>query len=190
MLITKPLFADDFDKEELFALVELNGKIENTLSMQDAIKSALQHQPGVVKRARIELDDKQVLYDIEIASGPDVHSFQINPETGTFSSSNLDVGETLFNYITLGIRTTDMQSAEKMMANFILGIQSIKGTILDVEIEKEDGLVFYEVKSLLDNKFTVTLISAQTGESIFFKNLQSYDHDSHLSRRYGSRQHG
>ncbi|GEM_PF-6731276 len=177
-LISFSSAANDRSRSDLLAILDLNSKQENTISLQEAIDIALQQHSGIVERAHIEIEDSQVKFNIEISSGSSVRYLQIDPKSGQLISQSLDLGETIFNYLTLGMTSFSTAQEQSVTENFRKGLVKIKGQIIALELDQEDGLLFYEVRSLHDSRLSITLISGQTGETVFFRNFGPHDHES------------
>ncbi|WP_085905508.1 PepSY domain-containing protein [Kiloniella majae] len=159
--------ADDL-QETMLALAELNHEGQS-LNLEQVISLAVSEQPGLVQKAEIEWRNKRVYYEVEIINGKNVYQLEIDPEEKVISSRHVELGETVFNYVTFGATVDSLDYQHRVTTKLQKGLANLEGQALDLELIEEHSRMFYEIKTFHEGRLILATLSARTGKMIFFK---------------------
>lgn len=130
-------------------LSEINIDIEN------AALAAVQSSAGEVIEIELELDDKQLVWEVDIVNeANEVVTVEVDGKTGAVISTELDDDTpiSLANAVSLAQAIEIVKAVEQ-------------GAIVEAELESDDGELIWEVESInADNQETKFRVNAQTGE--------------------------
>ncbi|WP_420547989.1 PepSY domain-containing protein [Curvivirga sp.] len=172
--------ADDMRDWEVLALLDFGENAKGKFTLIDAIEKSFKTTPGIVERAEVDMDDGELFYEVEVSSGSSVYHFRYKAETGEVIYESIDSSATLANYVTLGLLTLSPEQEQTFMSKFLLASEQIEGGILSVELEEEDDIFYFEIRSWFENRLSLTLINAVTGKMIFIRNYENDRHGENL----------
>ncbi len=140
---------------------EINLKdIKLAITEESAKKIAMDSVVGGIF-VEIELDDEDVviIYEVKVKSGDVTHEIDIDANTGVILKDEIDDDNDEFIYEDVKLTINEaIEIAKKALGG--------KSQVTEVELEKENGIIVYDIEIRLDNKEFEIEVDANTGEII------------------------
>ena len=128
------------------------------ISLEQAKTIALSTTEGVITEAVLEKKNGVSVYTIEITKDNQETEITINPTDGSVLSTETDTEEE--------ITREDINSIQKTMTESKAGeiaLSRVPGTVINIDIEKENGKILYNVEVRDGNGIAEIEIDAETG---------------------------
>lgn len=128
---------------------------ETTIGIEKAIQIAKKAVPGTVIEAEIDKEDGRIMYEVEIINNSKKTEFDIDAYTGKIIDQKT---KTTNKSISATKTVIDIEQA------IAIALSEFPGTVIEVELDKENNYLVYEIEIKGDRKEADFDIDAYTGE--------------------------
>lgn len=146
--------------------------VENArISPDEAIALVTKHYPGTLKEFRVEDDEDELIYEINLID-PDAKEeieLEVSAQSGKIVREDRDALNSWFSFRNIsGKKKYQYLLQNKItLQSAIAEAQKIEpGVLIEAELEQEKGVVFFEIKMITDKGKRKVIVDLDSGKPI------------------------